>query len=210
MNGAQLHTQSDFEERVVQIDRVARVQRGGRRFRFRATVVVGNRKGQVGLGIGKGSDVQSAIQKAVAVARKSLVKVQIYQDSIPFEVLTTYAGAKLMMKPARPGTGIIAGGAVRPIVELAGIANILSKSLGSNNRINNAKAAIEGLQLIAGTDISKLTGTVKTAPKAPAVDAGEETEEEVSKAEAKDSASKERAKKKKTKSVATKKKQKTV
>jgi small subunit ribosomal protein S5 len=150
----------EFEERVVQIDRVARVVKGGRRFRFRATVVVGDRKTRVGLGIAKGSEVQGAIQKAIAEAKKDLITVKTVGDSIPFGLVSQFAGAKLMLKPARPGTGIIAGGAVRPIVELSGITNILSKSLGSNNRINNAKAAMLALKEIAATDISRLTPAV--------------------------------------------------
>lgn len=149
--------QSEFEERVVQIDRVARVQKGGRRFRFRATVVIGDRKGKIGLGVAKASDVQGAIRKAVAEAKKDMMTVTIYEQSIPFSLLTTFAGAKLLMKPARPGTGIIAGGAVRPVIELSGITNILAKSLGSENRINNAKAAMRALKKLSETDISKLT-----------------------------------------------------
>lgn len=147
---------SEFEERVVQIDRVARVVKGGRRFRFRATVVIGDGKHRVGLGIAKAGEVQGAIQKAIAVAKKDMITVKIVGDTIPFQTLSRFAGAKLLMKPARPGTGIIAGGAVRPVIELSGITNILSKSLGSNNRINNAKAAIVALKEIAATDLTKL------------------------------------------------------
>jgi small subunit ribosomal protein S5 len=207
MSAYQVHAQSEFEERVVQIDRVARVMKGGRRFRFRATVVVGDRKGRVGLGVGKGTDVQTAIQKAIAVAKKSQITVKIHRDSVPFEVTARFAGAKLLMKPARPGTGIIAGGAVRPVIELSGIANILSKSLGSDNRINNAKAAIAGLQLMAATDISRIAGPAikKDAPKA-AVDAEEASADEVAKAETKETESSDRQRKNKTGSGTTKKK----
>lgn len=148
--------QSEFEERIVQIDRVSRVQKGGRRFRFRATVVVGDRKGRVGLGVAKGADVQTAIRKSVEDAKKNVITVTIYRQSIPFSLVTRFAGAKLLLRPARPGTGIIAGGAVRPVIELSGITNILAKSLGSDNRINNAKAAMTALEKIAATDISKL------------------------------------------------------
>lgn len=146
----------EFEERVVQIDRVARVQKGGRRFRFRATIVIGDRKGKVGLGIDKGADVQTAIQKATADAKKNMVTVPILNDTIPFEYVSRFAGAKVLLKPASAGTGIIAGGAVRPVIELAGITNILSKSLGSDNRINNAKATIEALRTFSETDLTKL------------------------------------------------------
>ena len=162
---------SEFEERVVQIDRVARVVKGGRRFRFRATVVIGDKKSRVGLGVAKAGEVQGAIQKAVAEAKKDMVTIDTINDTIPFSIQSRFAGAKLLMKPARQGTGIIAGGAVRPIVELAGITNILAKSLGSDNRINNAKAAMVALREIAATDTSKLRPTVKqdTSPKADEV-----------------------------------------
>lgn len=149
---------AEFEERVVQIDRVSRVVKGGRRFRFRATVVLGDRKGRVGLGIAKGTDVQTAIQKSVSDAKKSMITVPIINDTIPFQLTTAFAGAKVLLKPASAGTGIIAGGAVRPIMELAGYTNVLSKSLGSNNRINNAKATIEALTEYARTDLSGLRG----------------------------------------------------
>jgi small subunit ribosomal protein S5 len=158
--------QSEYEERVVQIDRVARVQKGGRRFRFRATVVIGDRKGKVGLGIAKAADVQGAIRKAVDEAKKEFVEVPTLDQTIPFELVSTFAGAKVLLKPARQGTGIIAGGAIRPVIELAGITNILSKSLGSDNRINNAKAALKGLQTIADTDISRLVKQEKSVATA--------------------------------------------
>lgn len=162
---------SEFEERVVQIDRVSRVVKGGRRFRFRTTVVIGDRKGRVGLGIAKGTDVQSSIQKAVTDAKKAMITVPIIHDTIPFELTTSFAGAKVLLKPASAGTGIIAGGSVRPIIELAGITNILSKSLGSNNRINNAKATIEALTEFATTDLSVLTKPAKAKAEAKAATA---------------------------------------
>jgi small subunit ribosomal protein S5 len=164
--GGQFRPPSEFEERVVQIDRVSRVVKGGRRFRFRATMVIGDRKGRVGLGISKGQDVQSAIQKATADAKKNMITVPILDETIPFELTTSFAGAKVLLKPASAGTGIIAGGAVRPIIELAGITNILSKSLGSDNRINNAKATMQTLEEISQFDISPLTkGKAKAKPE---------------------------------------------
>lgn len=175
---------SEFEERVVQIDRVARVVKGGRRFRFRATVVIGDRKGRVGLGVAKSGDVQGAIQKSIADAKKNMITVKTIRDTIPFAITARFAGAQLLLKPARPGTGIIAGGAVRPIVELAGITNILSKSLGSDNRINNAKAAVEAFKEIARTDISALSPPAKEVAKPAAVDAKAEAEDVAEKAEA--------------------------
>lgn len=176
--------QSEYEERVVQIDRVARVQKGGRRFRFRATVIVGDRKGKLGLGIAKAADVQSAIRKAVDEAKKEFVEVPTIDQTIPFELVSTFAGAKVLLKPARKGTGIIAGGAVRPVIELAGITNILSKSLGSDNRINNAKAALEGLKTIAVTDLSRLKPKQAKSDGKRAADTAEEKKPAKEQAEA--------------------------
>ncbi len=135
----------EFEEEVIQVDRVTRVVKGGRRLRFRATVVIGDKKGTVGYGIGKATEVQQAIQKAVAKAKKRLIKVPVYNGTIPHMVQVKYKASVVLMKPASIGTGIIAGGAVRQIMELAGIHNILSKSLGSTNKINTAKATYEAL-----------------------------------------------------------------
>ncbi|HEX9679059.1 MAG TPA: 30S ribosomal protein S5 [Candidatus Saccharimonadales bacterium] len=136
-------TDQQWHEQVISIDRVARVVRGGRRFRFRALVTVGDGKRQVGIGIAKGDDVQSAITKAVATAKKQLVQVPLDKGTIPHEITIKYGGAHVMLKPAAPGTGVIAGGVVRTIIDATGIENILSKSLGSNNKINNAYATIE-------------------------------------------------------------------
>ncbi|MEX0931986.1 MAG: 30S ribosomal protein S5 [Candidatus Saccharimonadales bacterium] len=137
--------QKEFEERVVNIDRVARVVKGGRRFRFRALVVIGDGKGRAGMGIAKAGDVTSAIAKAVSQAKKSLVEVPIKNGTIPHEALAKYSGARVLLKPASPGTGVIAGGAVREVLEAAGITDILSKSLGSSNKINVAYATFEAL-----------------------------------------------------------------
>ncbi|MEI6750938.1 MAG: 30S ribosomal protein S5 [Candidatus Saccharibacteria bacterium] len=138
----------EFDERVVHIDRVARVVKGGRRFRFRALVVVGDHKGKVGIGIAKGADVTAAINKAVDVAKKNFVKVSIYKGTIPHEAEVKISGARILLKPASPGTGLIAGGTVRIVLEVAGISNILSKSLGSSNKINVAYATVAALQTI--------------------------------------------------------------
>ena len=135
----------EFEEAVIQVDRVTRVVKGGRRLRFRATVVIGDKKGSVGYGIGKATEVQQAIQKAVAKAKKRLIKVPVYNGTIPHVIQVKFKASSVMMKPASVGTGIIAGGAVRQILELAGVHNILSKSLGSNNKINTTKATYEAL-----------------------------------------------------------------
>jgi len=134
-----------FDEKVVNIDRVARVVKGGRRFRFRALVVVGDKKGKVGIGIAKGADVTTAISKAVEVAKKNLVPVTLYKETIPHEAEAKVGGSKILIKPAAPGTGLIAGGVVRTVLEVAGVSNVLSKSLGSANKINTAYATMEAL-----------------------------------------------------------------
>ena len=145
---------SEYEEAVLQIDRVTRVVKGGRRLRFRATVVIGNKNGKVGIGIGKSREVVAAIQKAINQAKKSLIVVPLKNGTIPHEVHMKYKTAKILMMPAGPGTGVIAGGAVRKIAELAGIKNILSKMFGARNRITNAKATMLALQKLKIYDSS--------------------------------------------------------
>lgn len=135
----------EFEEEVIQIDRVTRVVKGGRRLRFRATVVIGNKKGKVGVGIGKSTEVQGAIQKAISQAKKTLITVPIVGQTIPHRIKFKYKSAHLLLMPACPGTGIIAGGPLRKIIELSGIEDILSKSLGNNNKLTNSQAAIMAL-----------------------------------------------------------------
>jgi small subunit ribosomal protein S5 len=135
----------EFEEVVINIDRVARVVKGGRRFRFKALVVVGNRKNKVGVGVAKGADVQAAIGKATDVAKKHLITIPIVNETIPHEMEIKLAGARVLIKPAAPGTGIIAGGVVRSVIGVTGIRNMLSKSLGSTNKVNIAYATIEAL-----------------------------------------------------------------
>lgn len=138
----------EFEEIVINIDRVARVVKGGRRFRFKALVVVGNGKGKVGVGVSKGQDVQTAVAKATDVAKKHLITVPIANETIPHDVETKIAGAHVLIKPAAPGTGVIAGGVVRQVIGVTGIRNMLSKSLGSTNKVNIAYATIEALRLL--------------------------------------------------------------
>lgn len=147
-NPAQMTEEKQFDERMVNIDRVARVVKGGRRFRFRALVVVGDHKGRVGVGTSKGADVTAAMTKATEVAKKNMVKVNLFNDTIPHESQAKVAGAKILVKPASPGTGLIAGGVVRTVLEVAGIKNALSKSLGSSNKINIAYATVAALQQI--------------------------------------------------------------
>ncbi|MDJ0589205.1 MAG: 30S ribosomal protein S5 [Pleurocapsa sp. MO_226.B13] len=138
---------SNWQERVVQIRRVSKVVKGGKKLSFRAIVVVGNEKGQVGVGVGKAADVIGAVRKGVADAKKQLVEVSLTKANSIVHVTNGIAGgAKVFMRPAAPGTGVIAGGAVRTVLELAGVKNILAKQLGSNSPLNNARAAIDALE----------------------------------------------------------------
>lgn len=144
--GPRVEEEKQFDERVVNIDRVARVVKGGRRFRFRALVVVGDKKGKVGIGIAKGADVTTAVAKAVEVAKKNFMAVTLYKGTLPHEAEAKVGGARILIKPAAAGTGLIAGGVVRTVLEVAGVSNVLSKSLGSSNKINTAYATIAALQ----------------------------------------------------------------
>ena len=136
----------DWQERVVQIRRVTKVVKGGKKLSFRAIVVVGNERGQVGVGVGKASDVIGAVRKGVADGKKHLIDVPLTKsNSIPHPVNGAGGGAKVIMRPAAPGTGVIAGGAVRTVLELAGVRNVLAKQLGSGNPLNNARAAANAL-----------------------------------------------------------------
>lgn len=138
---------SEFDQRVLDVARVTRVVAGGRRFSFRATVVVGNKIGKVGVGIGKGIDVSQSVEKAVADAKKNIIIVPIKNATIPHEVTAKYGAAKVLLKPAPKGAGLVAGGALRAICGLAGIENISAKILSkSGNKLNNARAAIEALK----------------------------------------------------------------
>lgn len=135
-----------YEENVIAIDRVARVVKGGRRFRFKALVVVGDRKSKVGVGVAKGADVQVAVQKATEVAKKHMITIPIVNATIPHDVEVKVDGARVLLRRAAPGTGIIAGGVVRSVVAVTGISNLMSKSLGSANKVNIAYATIEALR----------------------------------------------------------------
>lgn len=139
-------SKDEMEQRILEVARVTRVMAGGKRMNFRACVAIGDRKGSVGVGVGKGADVTMAVNKAVNRAKKDMVKVVIAKETIPHAVTKKMGAALIMIKPAKTGRGVIAGGVTRIILELAGVKNITSKALGSNNKINNARCTIEALR----------------------------------------------------------------
>lgn len=143
-----MQVESDYEEKNLEIARVTRVTKGGKRMRFRALTVIGNRKGRVGYGLAKGLDVAGATSKATAQARKALLTIPLVNETIPHAVQAKFAAAVVLLKPAPKGTGIKAGGAVRNVLELAGVPNVTSKILGSKNKINNVKATFLALRML--------------------------------------------------------------
>ena len=151
--------QSEFEERVVAINRVTKVVKGGRNMRFAALVVVGDRNGRVGFGTGKAQEVPEAIRKAIEAAKKNLITVPMVGTTLPHEALGVFGGGKILLKPAVEGAGVAAGGAVRAVLELAGVADVTSKSLGSNTPINVVRATVDGLtQLKRAEEVAALRG----------------------------------------------------
>ncbi len=149
---SQAYADEELDERTIEIARVAKVVKGGRRFSFRATVVVGDRRGRVGLGIGKANAVPDAVRKASERARRNMKKINLYQTTIPHEVIGEVGGARVLLKPASAGTGVIAAGGVRAVLEAAGIRDVLTKSLGSNTLINVVQATMQALEQLRAVD----------------------------------------------------------
>lgn len=178
-NGGDGKQGEDLSDKVVYINRSAKVVKGGRRFSFSALVVAGDKKGRVGLGLGKAGEVADAIRKGTENAKRNLLKMSLRDNTIPHEVLAVYGGARVLLRPASPGTGIIAGKTVRAVVEAVGVKDVLTKSLGSKNAANVAKATLSALQqLRLRADIFRLRGlavpdrqSVKAAPAAEPVKA---------------------------------------
>lgn len=175
----------EFEESILQIDRVTRVTKGGRQLRFRVSVVIGDQKGRVGFGVGKSSEVMTGVQKAIAQAKRNLINVPIFEDTIPHAVNAKFKSSKVLLFPAPEGKGVIAGGAVRKVLELAGVKNVLSKMHGSRNKLNSAYATIQALTDLQNRAPHKAKATIEAekAEKAAAHSEAEKTDsKEVSKA----------------------------
>lgn len=147
-NDRQDQGEREFDQKIIDLARVTRVMAGGKRMRFRACVVIGDRKGRVAVGLGKGADVSLAISKATSQAKKQMVMIPMHEGTLPHEVSLKFGAAKILLKPAPQGTGVIAGGAVRSVLDLGGVPNVVAKMLGSRNKINNARATVAALRLL--------------------------------------------------------------
>ncbi|MEI6498651.1 MAG: 30S ribosomal protein S5 [bacterium] len=167
---------SEFDERVVEVQRISRVVKGGRRIRFRALMVIGNKKGRVGMGVAKANDVSEAVRKATTLAKKHMIDVPIIDGTIPYEVTVKSGSARLILRPASSGTSIVAGGSIRVVAELCGITDLLSKSMGSPNKINNVTACILALSSFNPEYVARIqkmsdNKSALIKAKVPAIDA---------------------------------------
>lgn len=161
----------EFESTIIDLARVTRVMAGGKRMRFRACVIVGDRKGRVGMGLKKGADVQIAVAKATTAAKKKLLTVPMENGTIPHQCMTRFRGATVLLKPSRAGTGVIAGGVIRTVMEYAGVTNIVAKMMGSSNKINNVQAVLEGLRSLRSKETVEALRKPKEEAPMPMVDA---------------------------------------
>jgi len=183
---------SEFAEATLSVDRVTRVVKGGRRMRFRAIVVIGNRKGKVGLGTGKAAEVQAAVKKATSAARRAMIRIPIIDGTIPHQVDTKFKASRLRIMPAKPGTGIIAGGALRVILDHAGVKNVLSKRFGTRNKLVNAQASMKALALLRHVPGSMVDAPVAAAT--PPADGAPEQQADISAVQVKEVSKEELAK----------------
>lgn len=174
--------EKEFEERVIEVSRISRVVKGGRRIRFRALIVIGDRKGRVGMGVAKANEVADAVRKASVKAKKKLIKVPVINGTIPHEVISKFGAAIVMLRPASQGTSIVAGGSIRAVVELAGISDILTKSMGSQNKINNITATIKALGSFSPRVVEAVTNMSEKAAAREEVKIDEKPAEEVKEA----------------------------
>lgn len=162
----EIREKPEFEEHVLQVDRVARTVKGGKRVRFRALVIIGNHNGKIGMGVGKAAEVASAVDKAKTIAKKHLLEVPLVNETIPYPIEINQGAAHLILKPAKPGTSIIAGGTIRVICNLAGIKNLVAKILGTANKINNAQTTFKALEILAKRYKESVSAKAPVSPAA--------------------------------------------